>query len=272
MDAWASHPEMHVYHYAPYEPAALKRLLGRFAEREKDIDSLLRAGRFVDLYAVVRQGVRAGVERYSIKSLEPLYAFTRGVPLLDANRSLRAMEQALELDLPDLITPQIRDTIQGYNQDDCISALRLRDWLESVRSDLEAKGQEIPRPQPKEGGASEKVTEREQRVIALRAKLLEGVSLESGTRDADQETRWLLAYLLDWHRREDKASWWDYFRLLDLPEEDLFEEPRAIAGLEFVERVEAILSKKGKPTGSVIDRYRYPMKEMEIRPGHELKL
>jgi len=37
------------------------------------------------------------------------------------------MEQALELDLPDLITPQIRDTIQGYNEDDCVSALRLRD-------------------------------------------------------------------------------------------------------------------------------------------------
>jgi AAA domain len=59
---------------------------------------------------------------------------------------------------------------------------------------------------------------------------------------------------------------------LDLPEEDLFDEPRAIAGLEFVERVEAILSKKGKPTGSVIERYRYPTQEMEIRQGHELKL
>ena len=80
-----------------------------------------------------------------------------------------------------------------------------------------------------------------------------------------EEARWLLAYLLDWHRREDKASWWDYFRLLDLPEEDLFDEPRAIAGLEFVECVEAILSKKGKAIGSVIDRYRYPIQEMEIR-------
>ena len=272
MDAWARHPGMHVYHYAPYEPAALKRLMGRFAEREKEIDSLLRAGRFVDLYAVVRQGVRAGVERYSIKSLEPLYAFTRGVPLLDANRSLRAMEQALELDLPALITPQVRDTIQGYNEDDCVSALRLREWLESLRAGLEAKGQEVPRPQPKESAASENVTEREQRVTALRTKLLEGVSLEPGTRDADQQARWLLAYLLDWHRREDKASWWEYFRLRDLPEEELFDEPQAIADLEFAQRVEIILSKKGKPTGSVIDRYRYPTQEMEVRRGDELKL
>ena len=78
--------------------------------------------------------------------------------------------------------------------------------------------------------------------------------------------------MLDWHRREDKAGWWEYFRLLELPEEDLFDEPQAIAGLEFIERVEWILSKKGKPTGSVIDRYRYPIQEMEIRRGDELKL
>jgi predicted RecB family nuclease len=272
MAAWASHPGMHVYHYAPYEPAALKRLMGRFAERERDIDSLLRAGRFIDLYAIVRQGVRAGVERYSIKSLEPLYAFTRGVPLLDANRSLRIMEQALELDLPNLITPQVRDAIQGYSEEDCVSALRLRDWLESLRAGLEAKGQEVPRPQPKESGVSENVTERERRVTALRARLLEGVNLETGARDPDQGARWLLAYLLDWHRREDKASWWEYFRLRDLPEEELFDEPQAIAGLEFAQRVEIILSKKGKPTGSVIDRYHYPTQEMEVRWGDELKL
>lgn len=272
MDTWAAHPGMHVYHYAPYEPSALKRLMGRFAQHGKDIDALLRAGRFVDLYAVVRQGVRAGVQRYSIKSLEPLYGFARLVPLLDANRSLRAMEQALELDLPALMTRQVLDTIQGYNEDDCISALRLRDWLESLRLDLETKGRQIPRPQPKTSEASENVTEREQRVTALRARLVESVNPERRARDADQQARWLLAYLLDWHRREDKAGWWEYFRLLELPEEELFDEPQAITGLELIERVEHILGKKGTPTGSVIDRYRYPVQEIEIRRGAELKI
>ena len=95
---------------------------------------------------------------------------------------------------------------------------------------------------------------------------------EPGARDEDQQARWLLAYLLDWHRREDKAGWWEYFQLLDLPEEDLFDEPQAIADFEFVKRVETTLSKRGKPTGSVIDWYRYPTQEMEIRRGHELKL
>ena len=67
--SWQTYETMHVYRYAPYEPSAFKRLMGRYATRERELDKLLRAGRFVDLYAVVRQGVRAGIKRYSIKSL-----------------------------------------------------------------------------------------------------------------------------------------------------------------------------------------------------------
>ncbi len=75
-----THPDPHIYHYAPYEPAALKRLMGRYASREEEINSLLRSKRFVDLYSVVRNGLRASVESYSIKRLEPLYGFARGTP------------------------------------------------------------------------------------------------------------------------------------------------------------------------------------------------
>jgi uncharacterized protein len=272
MRSWAACPDMHVYHYAPYEPAALKRLMGRFARHERDVDDLLRGGRFVDLYAVVRQGVRAGIERYSIKALEPLYGFTRQVPLVEASRSLRVMEQALELDLPDLVTPEVRSAIERYNEDDCLSALRLRNWLESLRAGLEADGHPVGRPPQKEIEASKNVTERELRVAALRSPLLEGVPFDVKARDASQHARWLVAFLLDWHRREEKADWWEYFRLRDLPDEDLLDEPRAIAGLEYVERVEIVTSKKGKPTGSVVDRYRYPVQEMELRRQDELKL
>ena len=87
---------MHVYHYSPYEPSAFKRLMGRYATREDALDRLLRGGRFVDLYGVVRQGLRAGIERYSIKNLELLYGFERAVPLPEANRGASVMEQALE--------------------------------------------------------------------------------------------------------------------------------------------------------------------------------
>ncbi len=131
--AWTAHAEMHVYHYAPYEPSAFKRLMGRYATREEELDKLLRAGRFVDLYGVVRQGLRAGIERYSIKNLEVFYGFERAVPLADASRSLLVMEQALELNCAGGVPKEVRDVVQGYNQDDCLSALGLRGWLEHLR-------------------------------------------------------------------------------------------------------------------------------------------
>jgi uncharacterized protein len=270
--SWQKHTGMHVYHYAPYEPGAFKRLMGRYATREEQLDKLLRAERFVDLYGVVRQGVRAGIERYSIKNLEVFYGFGRAVALADANRSLRIMEQALELQRPETVAAEVRAVVEGYNKDDCFSTLRLRDWLERLRGELESSGTPVARPTPKEGEPSEQLDERAQRVAALRARLLAGVPDVRADQTAEQRARWLLAYLLDFHRREDKAKWWEYYRLCELPEEDLYDEPQAIAGLEYVERVEVVRSKKGKPTGSVVDRYRYPVQEMEIRSGNELKV
>ena len=58
MERWQRHPDMHVYHYAPYEPTAIKRLAGQHAVCIDEVDQLLRAGIFVDLYRVVKQGVR----------------------------------------------------------------------------------------------------------------------------------------------------------------------------------------------------------------------
>ncbi len=160
--------------------------------------------------------------------------------------------------------------MRGYNCDDCVSTLRLRDWLEKLRSSLISSGTAVARPAFVSGDAGEELDLREQAVAALRARLLAGVPLDVALQDPEQHARWLLAYLLDWHRREDKASWWEYFRLRDLPEDELFDEPRALAGLLFVSRVSVIRRKKGKPTGSVVDRYSYPAQEMEIRAGQEL--
>ena len=74
-------PGMHVYHYAPYEVTAMKRLMGRYGTRADELDQLLRAEVFVDLYGVVRKGLRAGVDSYSIKkSRNLLWAHTKGRP------------------------------------------------------------------------------------------------------------------------------------------------------------------------------------------------
>jgi len=66
MERRSRDPDLHVYHYAPYEPTALKRLMGLHATREDEIDDFLRNEVLVDLYAVVRQGLRISQPSYSI--------------------------------------------------------------------------------------------------------------------------------------------------------------------------------------------------------------
>src|SRR6202023_2735660 len=149
-------PEMHISHHAHYEPTAIKRLVGRHGTCVDEVDELLRAGVFVDLYRAVRQGIRASVESYSIKRLEPLYGFSRSVPLQDANFALESYEAAMALghDLAEI--SDLLKTIEGYNRDDCLSALQLRDWLEDRRRELELQTRTtLPRPAPASGETSE---------------------------------------------------------------------------------------------------------------------
>ena len=96
----AQHPDLHIYHYAPYEPSALKRLMGKYGVCGEELDRLLRGEVLVDLYAITRQSLRASVERYSIKALEPFYGFTRETPLEVASQALRQIEYLLETKQP----------------------------------------------------------------------------------------------------------------------------------------------------------------------------
>ena len=77
MARWAKYPAMHVYHFTGYESGALKRLMGRYATREDEIDRMLRAYLLVDLHTVTKRSLRASVEHYSLKALEPFYGFER---------------------------------------------------------------------------------------------------------------------------------------------------------------------------------------------------
>ncbi len=60
--------------------------------------------------------------------------------------------------------------------------------------------------------------------------LVEGIPADKSQRTEEQSARWLLAALLDWHRREDKADWWEYFRLRDLPDEELLMKDTRLPG------------------------------------------
>ncbi|MFI5371486.1 MAG: TM0106 family RecB-like putative nuclease [Candidatus Eisenbacteria bacterium] len=257
MERWAADPGMHVYHFGAYEPGAVKRLMGRHATREAEVDRLLRAGRFVDLHAVVRQSLRASVEEYSIKKLEPLYGFEREQALDRAGAALRVVERGLELGTTPVADDETRTIVTAYNRDDCLSTRALRDWLEELRTGLEATGIEIARPPEETGDPSETIDERERRARELAGRLMEGAPEMREERSDEQQARWLLAHLLEWHRREEKAPWWEYFRLREMSDEDLLDETAALSGLEPAGRQP---SKR-----AVVDRYRFPMQDTRIR-------
>ena len=260
MARWSDYPAMHIYHFSPYEPAALKRLMGRHATREDEIDRMLRARLFIDVHAVLKRALRASVEEYSLKALEEFHRFERKVPLKEARSAMREMEHALELGQPAEAGEDVRNTIAGYNADDCFSTRSLRDWLERERQALELAGHLIPRPTMSDGAPPETVGERQRKTAALAEALTRGVSVDPAQRSEEDAARWLLANLLDWHRRESKADWWEYFRLKDLTDEDLLDERCALSGLRFVERLGV---QRKIPT----DRYSFEKQETDIRAG-----
>jgi uncharacterized protein len=269
-----THPGLHVYHYNHYEPTsvdhltelhgtrqeAVGALMGRFATREDEVDNLFRLGVFVDLYRVVRQGVRAGVESYSIKRLEPLVRYTRRVDLSEATRSLIAFEAALE-DGTAAGDDDRRRVVAGYNEDDCRATLALRAWLEDRRRDLaERVGESLPRPV-----FAEKLSVAEDpELTRIRSALMAGVPAGASGRTSEQRARALLADLLDWHRREAKPSWWRYFYLGTLSPGELIGEPDALGGLAGGAVVDQV--KK-----SVVRRFSFPPQEHKFSAGDKAR-
>jgi AAA domain len=85
-----------------------------------------------------------------------------------------------------------------------------------------------------------------------------------GERSAEQQARWLLAFMLDWHGREKKAVWWEYFRLRDLPAEDLLYERAGLADVTFLKQV-------GGTAKAPIHRYQFALQDTDIRAEDDLR-
>lgn len=258
----SDYPNMHIYHFAPYEPVALKRLATRHATREAELDILLRKQCFVDLYAVTRQSIRASVESYSIKCLEQFYGYHREEELADARLSMHQLESMLEMEASSQVREEDKAVVLKYNRDDCVSTLALRDWLETLRKQQIQNGVDLPRPPapeeyvPKE---EERAPQVQQVFDDLTADFKETPSQEWTD---EQNARWLLANCLDYFRREEKNSWWEYYRLRELDTAELLKERNAITGLNLLSEVPP--EGKGKIPSHV---YSYPAQFITIDEG-----
>lgn len=235
---------LHVYHYAPYEVTALKRLVQRYGTRAEVLDQLLTDGVFVDLYGIVRRGVRVSQRSYSIKKLEPLYMgadlrdsdVTGGAESVVAYAEFRALRASG--DHPGAAAKL--DSLRSYNEYDCLSTLRLRDWLLSLPGAEAPVGPEAevaramslatadaglePGVERAPAGASGPAPETEGAPgpAAVLAERLRGPlrDIPSADRTPAQQAVALLAAALEYHRREVLPFWWDHFRRVGAPPED----------------------------------------------------
>jgi uncharacterized protein len=259
------YPAMHIYHYAPYEPSALKRLMTKHLTREDEVDDLLRSNRFVDLYAVTRQAIRASVESYSIKQLEPFYSFQRQELLESARKSLMEVERFLALELTSKLTDEHKKSVVDYNEDDCLSTLHLRNWLEQLRADRISAGIEIARPHCDDPQEQADIQDSQGPTPAqmLFERLTFGISPDN--LNSTDQIKWRLAHLLEYFRREDKSNWWEFFRMHELEHEELLTERTALTGLTFVSEVPGPPKAKN-PT----HRYTFPAQECALSVGNPL--
>lgn len=264
-ERWKRFPKMYIYHFAPYEPSAVKRLARVHAVYEKEVDDLLRAERFIDLHSVFKEALLASVESYSLKELEKFTRYTRKVVLHDASVARKSIEVALELNDFKSVSKEAIQIVEDYNEDDCLATEALHKWLESLRAILIKSGNEFQRPELKTGEANENVQQLDTRSAAIFKALASQLPEERATWNDEQQVLWLLAHQIEYFRREDKSAWWEYFRVHELEYEDLLDERKAITGLQFIGELP-----KDKGERNVTHRYRYPPQELSIDEDDDL--
>lgn len=233
----AQFPGMHIYHYASYERSHLFSIAARWGVGEERVDDLLRSGVLVDLYPIVKKSLRVGTRSYSIKKLEPLYmGADEREGVANAADSVVEYQEACALrDTGDSAAYKAKlEDIEQYNKYDCVSTLKLRDWLlgyanthgvvpasRSDRSDSDTARDDARSPADAEPSHLE-------RDLEDRADAEEGVDDTTAYR--------LAASAVDFYRRERKSFWHDHFARLSDPKED-WVDTKDVFDVERVEMV-----------------------------------
>jgi predicted RecB family nuclease len=208
------YPAMHVYHYAPYEKTALRKLSLQHRTREDEVDDLLRGEVLVDLYAVVRPSIMISQPSYSIKKFEAFYAMQRAADVRRGDDSIINFEMWLRE--PER-TEILRD-IELYNKEDCESTWHLREWLLGRRIESHAQfGVTVPFREVKDPNTRCHAEPLEDCKTCARrlSDEREAAKLSADERrllaDERDPTGVLLGSLLSYHRHEEKPAWWDLF-------------------------------------------------------------
>jgi uncharacterized protein len=250
----AAHPRAYVYHYNHYETTALKRLACRYAVAEHQLDDLLRRMKFVDLYKVAREAIRVSEPAYSIKNLETFYMGKRDGDVATAADSIVVYNRWRETGGSELLKQ-----IANYNEVDCISTNKLRDWLLTHRPQSVVWFGGPPPPADAQGAADKTAAriQHEERYADFQRRLLNAAT------DGESDYRRHLADLLDFHAREERPQWWEFFDRQTRFDDELLDDTECIAGLTLACHPETV--KK-----SLLHTFRFPPQESKRKAGDKV--
>ncbi|MGZ0712855.1 TM0106 family RecB-like putative nuclease (plasmid) [Coraliomargarita sp. W4R53] len=252
------HPDMHIYHYAPYEPTHLLAMAARYGVREADVDRLLADGIFVDLYPIVRRALRVGSRSYSIKKLEPLYMGTdvRTSDVQKGDDSIVRYVEACTLDAEGATAEArvIFDDLADYNRYDCVSTRRLRNWL--VERAREAQLRPALNDEP-----SESVYEPSPRSV-----MLNSIAREHDHESPHAQSLRLAAAAIDYYPREAKSFWAMHYLRLREPV-SMWEESKDVVVVDAARS--RVLEDWHRPEGKRVDRRILELRG-ELAPGTRL--
>jgi len=247
-------PSAHLYHYASYEESKLKHLAMLHGTRETEVDNLLRRHKFVDLYKVVKEAVQISEPGYSIKNVEAFYYdAARSGEVKTAGDSIIIYERFRRLGDATFLKQ-----IEDYNKFDCQSLAKCRDWLMTLRPATVDWPAEIA-PEKVDPAREQKRIEAEQRTAAYIKALTDGAAPEDGP------WRMLLAYLLDFHRREAKPKYWAKFTRQDMSDEELIDDPECIGVLNPDPARPPRAEKK-----SMVYSFTFPPQNFKMRVGEDV--
>jgi len=215
-----AHPQARIYHYAPYEMTALRRITTRYGFGETMLDGWQREGRFTDLYGVVRGGIYASEKSYSLKDLEVFYLTQRKGEVTTSGGSVLAYHDWKQMDPDSPEARKLLKDLRDYNEIDCISTEKLRDWLLKLRPE-ECTWRELGEP------ATDHSREDEKEFQAVRQALEEAQHIEGDQRS-------LLYDLRLFHKRESKTAAWAVFDAGNKETADLIDDSACLGGLKAI--------------------------------------
>ncbi|WP_159980640.1 MULTISPECIES: TM0106 family RecB-like putative nuclease [unclassified Novosphingobium] len=252
----AANPGAHVYHYAPYEVTALRRLSTLHASREDVIDTLLRERKLVDLYGVLRQSIRTSEPNLSLKTMEVFFAKKRDQAVTNAGDSIIEYKS-----WQDTQEQKILDDILEYNKVDCENTQALRDWLISLRMD-DLPWREVGFVTAVPDEKAEARLEAEEAAAALMA------AIAAGPLPPSEGGRALVGHLTQFHRRADKPAFWAMFDRCERELDELASDGDCIAGIAPLRDEDGAWQwKDGRRTAA---RYSFEPQDTKLRAGSDV--